>query len=133
VTDSSLHAYIIDQSQGKSAFTFDDSNLIISYNNTPQYNMIKNDFMIWGIRTVDGLDIPIRYHLAIDKKPEPGNTYSAIAYIDPDDGIEKWSVPINFNYSTDSSKPGIVGAFYKDTTNNKIYRWESNNDKYDYY
>lgn len=133
VTDSSLHAYIIDQSQGKSTFTFDDSNLIISYNNTPQYNMIKNDFMIWGIRTVDGLDIPIRYHLAIDKKPEPGNTYSAIAYTDPDDDIEKWSVPINFNYSTDSSKPGIVGAFYKDTTNNKIYRWESNNNKYDYY
>ena len=95
--------------------------------------MIKNDFMIWGIRTVDGLDIPIRYHLAIDKKPEPGNTYSAIAYTDPDDDIEKWSVPINFNYSTDSSKPGIVGAFYKDTTNNKIYRWESNNNKYDYY
>jgi len=36
---------------GTSIFQFEDSDLITSYSNTPQYGAIKNDFVIWGIRT----------------------------------------------------------------------------------
>ena len=46
------------------------TDMIISCNNTPQYNMIKNDYIVWGTReTASGIKIPIRYHLAIDDKP----------------------------------------------------------------
>ena len=34
--------YIIDQSKGKTVYTFDDSTLITSYSTNPQFNMIKN-------------------------------------------------------------------------------------------
>ena len=40
-------------------------NLIISYSNSPQYNNIKNDYIIWGKRkTKSGSEIPIRYRIA---------------------------------------------------------------------
>ena len=44
--------------------------LISALNNNPNYNNIKNDFVVWGVRkTSSGAEIPIRYHLAIDAKP----------------------------------------------------------------
>lgn len=66
-----LVAYLINMASGTSSFTFEDSRLIKSYSNTPQYGAIKNDFVIWGIRTTsDGYEIPLRYHLAIDTIPK---------------------------------------------------------------
>ena len=66
-----LVAYLINMTSGTSAFTFEDSQLIKSYSNTPQYGAIKNDFVIWGTRTTsDGNEIPLRYHLAIDTIPK---------------------------------------------------------------
>lgn len=51
-------------------FKLDDSFLISSYSNSPQYGSIKNDFVIWGKKKIDNnLEVPIRYHLAIDNKP----------------------------------------------------------------
>ena len=69
--ENKLMAYLINMASGTSAFTFEDSRLIKSYSNTPQYGAIKNDFVIWGIRTTsDGYEIPLRYHLAIDTIPK---------------------------------------------------------------
>ena len=38
--------YLIDRSNGKTVYDFNNSNLITSYSNTPQFNMIKNDFIV---------------------------------------------------------------------------------------
>lgn len=47
----------------------ENKKLISSLNNNPNYNNIKNDFVVWGVRkTVEGAEIPIRYHMAIDEK-----------------------------------------------------------------
>ena len=54
------------------------------------------------------VDIPIRYHLAIDKKPDIGNTYKVFFIIDKDDNIKKAKVPIK----VDKPKPGLEGAYY---------------------
>lgn len=64
-----LIAYLINMTSGTSSFTFEDSQLIKSYSNTPQYGAIKNDFVIWGVRTTEDYQIPLRYHLAIDVTP----------------------------------------------------------------
>ena len=54
--------------------------------------------MIWGKRkTVNDLEIPIRYHLAIDTKPSFGNEYTIFYYTDPEDGILKAKKPLIFN------------------------------------
>ena len=55
------------------SYTFNEDNkkLLISIANNPQYNNIKNDFIIWGqTKTMSGVLKPIKYHLAFDKKPE---------------------------------------------------------------
>ena len=52
-------------------YHFDNSDFIISYNNNPQFNMIKNDFVVWGVReSSSGTKLPCRYHLAIDERPK---------------------------------------------------------------
>lgn len=63
--------YVIDLTSGKSVYTFDNTNLINTITNAPKYSNVKNDFVVWGVRTTtDGLEIPIRYHVAIDNKPD---------------------------------------------------------------
>lgn len=59
-------------------YDFHNGNLITSFSNTPQYSMIKNDFVAWGVQEIDGRTYPIRYHLAIDKKPKPLDSKNGI-------------------------------------------------------
>lgn len=117
--------YQIDMSKGKTVYQFDNSNLITSYNNTPQYNMIKNDFIVWGLReNANGNSVPIRYHLAIDTKPKTGNTYECFFYEDPDDGIIKANLPIKFSSKAELDKiQGAAGVFYE--AEGVIYKWEN--------
>ena len=122
--------YHVDYSKGKTVYNFDDSVLITAFNNTPQWSMIKNDYVVWGIRkNANGNDVPIRYHLAIDSKPKVGNTYKVFFYTDPDDNLVKAKVPIVFTSSEKLFKTkGAAGNFYiienpSDPNNGKIYKW----------
>ena len=121
--------YLIDMAKGKAEYIFDDSNLITSYSNNPQFQMIKNDFVVWGIReNANGNDIPIRYHLAIDEKPKTGNTYPCFFYLDPDDDIEKAKMVVKFpNFQSLNTNPGKAGVFYMTINDGKIYKWEDGN------
>lgn len=118
-----IEDYILDMSRGKSVYTFENADLITAYNNTPQYSAIKNDFIIWGFRKNNNIQSPIRYHLAIDKKPEVGNTYEVFKYIDPNDGLEKWNQPLFFTNKSHFPSRGAEGVFYCDKSNKKIYKW----------
>lgn len=78
-------SYIVDAGKGKSVYDFTNSDLILSYSNSPDYSNIKNDFLVWGIRkNAAGMELPIRYHLAIDKKPAPVAHNNIILYEDAD-------------------------------------------------
>lgn len=106
--------YEVDLTNGKSVYQFTDSQLVTSYSNQPQYSAIKNDFVIWGVRKgVTGAEIPIRYHLAIDQKPQTGKTYTV--YIDRNiEGMEgltvaRWIITVD-NFSSISSP--IAGTVY---------------------
>lgn len=118
--------YIIDMSKGKKVFDFDNSLLITSYSSTPQYAMIKNDYVVWGIRkNANGNDVPIRYHLAIDSKPKTGNTYQGFVYLDPDDGLNKIKMPIMYESFAEINKnQGAAGVFYMAKDTGIIYKWE---------
>jgi len=123
--------YILDMTKGKVKYDFMNSKLITGFSNAPQYARIKNDFVVWGIREgIEGISRPIRYHLAIDKKPSIGNIYEVFFYEDPDDKIIKAKCPIVFrNYAELSKNPGSEGVFYLTQEDNKIYKW--NNQKYE--
>ena len=123
--------YLVDYTSGKSVYTFEDANIITSFSNSPQYQQIKNDFMVWGTRTsIEGQEIPIRYHLAIDKKPFIGNSYNVFFYIDPDDGIEKAKKPVEFASKSYFPDKGEIGNYYYAGDTGIIYKWA--NDVQDY-
>ena len=71
LNDMDEHSYFIDTATPKEQYTFSSNNNIISLNSSPQYDKIKNDFIIQGLRksTNSSVSYPIRYHLAIDTKP----------------------------------------------------------------
>ena len=122
--------YIIDQSKGKTVYTFDDSTLITSYSNNPQFNMIKNDFIVWGSReTPSGQKVPIRYHLAIDKKPDIGNTHLVFKYTDEEAGLVKAKSVISVTELPDISD-AVIGVFYYNTIDKKIYTYDAETEKY---
>lgn len=51
-------------------YTFEDNDLIISIQNTPKLENLKNDYSVWGKRkTLSGTEVPIHARYAIDKKP----------------------------------------------------------------
>ena len=123
--------YIIDMSKGKSIYTFEDGFLITSYSNTPQYGMIKNDFIVWGLReNMNGNTIPIRYHLAIDSKPAIGNTYKCFFYEDPDDNLIKAKCPVHYPSKESFPKTGAVGTFYIADDSGVVYKWDAESKGY---
>ena len=105
--------YLIDQQYGKTVYNFDDSTLITAYSNNPQFNMIKNDFIVWGQRKdANDRTWPIRYHLAIDEKPEINKKHLVFKYLDPETGLTKAKATINFESFEDLPVEGQVGVFY---------------------
>lgn len=114
--------YKMDLTRGTTSYKFNSNNIVTSYSNTPQYNMIKNDFVVWGKR-VDSNDneYPIRYHLSIDAKPKTGNFYENVYfYIDPETKVEKAQCPIKL--PSLENVEGEEGFFY--SHNDKIYYWD---------
>ena len=124
--------YLIDITKGKSVYTFDDSFLISSYSNAPQYSMIKNDYIVWGMRedATTGATYPIRYHLAIDTRPQTGNTYKVFFYDDPDDGIRKAKRPIQFSTRDEFPTQGAEDTFYLALDTNIVYKWDTEQNTY---
>lgn len=124
--------YLIDITKGKSVYTFNDSFLISSYSNAPQYSMIKNDYIVWGMRedATTGATYPIRYHLAIDTKPSIGNTYKVFFYDDPEDGIRKAKRPIQFSTRNGFPTQGAEDTFYLALDTNTIYKWDTEQNDY---
>lgn len=132
LNDMGQNDYLIDITKGKSVYTFDDSFLISSYSNAPQYSMIKNDYIVWGMRedATTGATYPIRYHLAIDTKPQTGNTYKVFFYDDPDDGIRKAKRPIQFSTRDGFPTQGAEDTFYLALDTNIVYKWDTEQNSY---
>ena len=73
IADLDKLRYLSVMNMSKTVYTFDESNrkLLMNISSSPQYQNIKNDFIVWGsTKTAAGADKPIRYHLAFDKKPD---------------------------------------------------------------
>lgn len=120
--------YIVDFIDGKSVYTFENADIIQSYSNTPNYLQIKNDFLVWGMKkTIEGAEIPIRYHLTIDQKPilTPHIYENMVFFEDPYDGITKAKSLQVFNEYNSFPRPGEENEFYYDQKEDKIYSWDT--------
>ncbi len=118
--------YMIDTAKGKSVYSFMDAKLITGYANNPNYNNIKNDFVVWGVKEdTNKNQFPIRYHLAIDTKPTTGNIYEVFFYDDPTDGIRKAKVPVKYLNRATFPVVGNEELFYLDLSTGFIYKWDA--------
>lgn len=116
--------YLVNRGLGKSVYAFNNSKTTTSFSNNPQYNMIKNDFVVWGLRKgVTDVKLPIRYHLAIDSKPTIGNVYHCFFYEDEYDDLKKAKVAIDYSDADAFPKVGNVERFYYSQAENKIYKY----------
>ena len=131
INEINANNYLVDYTGGKSVYIFEDADIIQTYTNSPQYQQIKNDFVVWGKRmSIDGKQIPIRYHLAIDSKPAIGNDYKVFFFTDPDDGITKAKKPTEFASKKFFPKKGEIEQYYYAGDTGIIYKWA--NDIKDY-
>lgn len=89
--------YLTDITTGKSIFNFTDDRNLVSLTANPQYSNIKNDYVVSGVTTNSITDVShlILYHLAIDYKPNVGNTYrNFLLYKSNIDGLIKGTFPL---------------------------------------
>ena len=128
ITTKENKDYLIDLTRGVSEYDFSDSKLIKTFSNNPHYNNIKNDYMVWGMRkTATGQNFPIRFHLAVDKKPSVEDvSYDVYVYID-ENGIKRARVPLDctaVNGVVQEPAQGVEGYFYRNINPpHEIYIW----------
>lgn len=117
ITELNNDDFIVNFGESYLAYSFKDSNIISSYNNTPNWLNIKNDFIVWGKRkTPSGAEVPIRYHIAIDEVPNVPEEYGDIP----------WQVYL-YEYGKSAQEKGSdPGYYYRELQNEipKIFDFE---------
>ena len=116
--------YSMDLTGGdRAAYTFKGANLITSFANAPKYSNVKNDFVVWGVRkTPNGAQIPIRYHLAIDHRPEMQydneenewyyQEHKNIIFYDDDFGVTRAKVWLRTSDTSEEEEQGVTVRSY---------------------
>ena len=105
----------------KSVYDFTDNVYTTTYNNSLNYNNIKNDFVVWGSRpsTISSERIPCRFHLAVDKKPSL-NTHSIALYKDSNQTTR------GVFYNKQKGKPAVGDELFPEATydlaKGKVYK-----------
>lgn len=62
--------YVKSYNNAKFLYSLTDLDSTTAINRAPNYANVKNDFYVWGKKqTLSGIEVDIRYHLAIDTKP----------------------------------------------------------------
>lgn len=123
--DMTENDYMVDRAIPKEVYTFSDTSNLLSINVNPQYNSIKNDFIVHGTRKGTNSDIAydVFYHLAIDSKPNVGNIYTnLLLYRELDTDLLCGIFPIVVQ---ELPEYGEFNSVYK--VGDKAYMWDDDN------
>lgn len=123
--DMTENDYMVDRAIPKEVYTFSDTSNLLSINVNPQYNSIKNDFIVHGTRKGTNSDIAydVFYHLVIDSKPNIGNIYTnLLLYRELDTDLLCGIFPIVVQELPDY---GEFNSVYK--VGDKAYMWDDDN------
>lgn len=125
--DMAANNYLVDIATSKDVYTFSDNSNLVSISANPQYNNIKNDYVIHGLRKMTSSDISydVFYHLVIDNKPQPlgqrngqnyyNTYYDLLLYTDELTDLMQAAFPL---YVEELPRPGNFNVIYRvqDTT-----------------
>lgn len=123
--DMTENDYMVDRAIPKEVYTFSDTSNLLSINVNPQYNSIKNDFIVHGTRKGTNSDIAydVFYHLVIDSKPNIGNIYTnLLLYRELDTDLLCGIFPIVVQ---ELPEYGEFNSVYK--VGDKAYMWDDDN------
>lgn len=123
--DMTENDYMVDRAIPKEVYTFSDTSNLLSININPQYNSIKNDFIVHGTRKGTNSDTAydVFYHLAIDSKPNVGNIYTnLLLYRELDTDLLCGIFPIVVQ---ELPEYGEFNSVYK--VGDKAYMWDDDN------
>ena len=123
--DMTENDYMVDRAIPKEVYTFSDTSNLLSINVNPQYNSIKNDFIVHGTRKGTNSDTAydVFYHLAIDSKPNVGNIYTnLLLYRELDTDLLCGIFPIVVQ---ELPEYGEFNSIYK--VGDKAYMWDDDN------
>lgn len=123
--DMTENDYMVDRAIPKEVYTFSDTSNLLSINVNPQYNSIKNDFIVHGTRKGTNSDIAydVFYHLVIDSKPNVGNIYTnLLLYRELDTDLLCGIFPIVVQ---ELPEYGEFNSVYK--VGDKAYMWDDDN------
>lgn len=121
----------------KSKYTFDnDTNILISStSNAPQYQNIKNDFIVWGTASSSaGVKKPIRYHVSFAKKPDADINKKRLALLYTDHRKLEQALPLTEKNSKEivwkqEYLNGSVTMIPNNMTNPNLYYYDTRSDK----
>ena len=101
--------YLIETTNEKTMYSFSDANNITSITVTPNYDNIKNDFVIDGIKqsTTSDQQYTVRYRCVIDEKPE------IVEYVNTtlDNGFQKYSHLLTWNEMQSLQPTQYTGSY----------------------
>lgn len=121
-------------------YKFNNSDFIMNYNNTPNFEMIKNDFIVWGIRKGNNeVTFPCRYHLAIDKRPRLSDDFTNPMPICFDTSVNDKirrcydikAIYADLDTLKERRPQGIVGEYYYISGEGAVYTWISDISRYE--
>lgn len=121
--------YLVNNSLRKSSYVFSNKKNLISVSATPQYQNIKNDYVIQGTRegTASNNKINIMYHLAIDKKPIVGNAYKdLLVYKQEGTNLVRVAFPQAVENKSKLPNPGNFNIIYRTVDTNSFFFWNNN-------
>lgn len=142
--------YISNFNAGKAVYSFNDTNLIISLSRNPQYNKIKNDFVVLNSEkdSSTGVTTTKLFHLAIDSKPIiQETTYHYIevpsdgSYTYTDENGEEvtisydalkyaYKVPVEYETKNHFPEKGVSSLSYYNKADGKVYFWSESKNAY---
>ena len=69
--EMSKNQYLVEVNNNKSVYTFSNDSNVTQFNVNPNYENVKNDYIVHGLKQATGSSISfdIFYHLALDNKP----------------------------------------------------------------
>lgn len=71
LTELTAEDYVKSYNNAKFLYSLTDLDTTTAITRSPKYDNVKNDFYVWGKRTTNpDVEVNIRYHLAIDTKPD---------------------------------------------------------------
>lgn len=119
--------YLVETTTGKTVYAFSDKTNLINLTQNPQYGNIKNDYIVQGLRkrTDSNAGVMVRYHLAIDRKPEVGNVYqNLLLFEEPETNLVKAAYPLTIPRDSELPIPGNFNMIYKKENEDTFYYWE---------